>query len=169
MDTGFKLAGFGNRSRSVSAKILLRSASFRIDRFLLALRQPIGFQPNGTQIRTHRCRKPLVTRPWCDRGFLEGRSPIPRNAVIPLAGNRGGLGGFIISGQKVALDLLLDERKIPRKFGFPGTYRVQMHSEQTNSLLYTYRLRRDFHHSHSEGVTKEEISRTSPSYNCFPR
>jgi len=44
----------------------------------------------------------------------------------------GGGEGLEISGEKVAHDLLLDERRIPGKFGCTGTYSVQMHSEQTD-------------------------------------
>jgi hypothetical protein len=52
-----------------------------------------------------------------------------------LAGNRAGSfwgEGLIIFGEKVALDLLLVEEKIPGKFGCTGMYYVQMHKEQTN-------------------------------------
>ena len=38
----------------------------------------------------------------------------------------------VISGAKVAYDLLLDERRIPGKFGSAGTYGAHMHKEQTN-------------------------------------
>jgi hypothetical protein len=40
--------------------------------------------------------------------------------------------------QKVAVDLLLDVRRIPQKFGCICLYRVQMHNEHTNILLYIY-------------------------------
>jgi hypothetical protein len=47
-------------------------------------------------------------------------------------------GGLIISGKNVAHDLLLDERKIPGKFGCTGTHCVQMHKEQTNRQTFTF-------------------------------
>ena len=47
---------------------------------------------------------------------------------------------LIIFGGKVALDLLLVEKRIPGKFGCTDTYSVQMHSEQTNkqTLFFIY-------------------------------
>jgi hypothetical protein len=45
-----------------------------------------------------------------------------------------------ILGRKVALDRPLNERGGYEKFGCTGSYRVQMHKEQTNILLYIYRL-----------------------------
>jgi hypothetical protein len=44
-----------------------------------------------------------------------------------------------ILDKKVAMDLPQDERGGYAKFGCTGFYRVQMHKEQTNFLLYIYR------------------------------
>ncbi len=46
----------------------------------------------------------------------------------------------IILGRKVAIGRLLNERGGYEKLGCTGSYRVPMHKEQTNFLLYTYRL-----------------------------
>ncbi len=43
-----------------------------------------------------------------------------------------------ILNRKVVLDLLLDERVWHAKFGCTGSYRVQMHKEQTNKLSSLY-------------------------------
>jgi hypothetical protein len=43
-----------------------------------------------------------------------------------------------ILDQKVAIDLTQDERGGYAKFGCTGSYRVQMHKEQTNFLLHIY-------------------------------
>jgi hypothetical protein len=59
---------------------------------------------------------------------------------LEIAGVGGGAKDFTFSGKKIALDLLLDQKRIPGKFGCNDTYCVEMHKEQangqTNSLLY---------------------------------
>ena len=40
--------------------------------------------------------------------------------------------------KEIALDLPLDERRVHAKFGCTGSYRVQMHKEQTDKLSSLY-------------------------------
>jgi hypothetical protein len=64
-----------------------------------------------------------------------------------------------IFGNKIVVDLLLVEKRIPGKFGCTGTYCVKMHKEQTNKqtdrqtniLLYIYRL------AEVPGVARENL------------
>ncbi len=56
------------------------------------------------------------------------------NAAIRLIGHTDGpiLGGEpMLSEKEIVLDLLLDERRVHAKFGCIGSYRAQMHEEQT--------------------------------------
>ena len=80
--------------------------------------------------------------PLIDHGVLFSSSHTPKNAAIPLVGNTGvfEVDGLIISGGKVALDLLLDERRGPLEFGCTASYGVRMRKEQINILLYTLDL-----------------------------
>ena len=126
MDIRFDLAASRNPSRTVSATIQLRFRDFSKNEFLLVLSQPIGFQPNGPQIRTQHPRKPIVTCPLCENGILQFHWLETEGGLL------GGGEGLEIFGKKVAHDLLLDERRISGKFGCTGTYSGQMHSEQTD-------------------------------------
>ena len=124
MGIGFELAASVNPTRFVSATIQLRFREFSEDEFLLALSQPIGFQPNGPQIRTQHPQKPMMACPLTYQGILQFHWLVTEGVW------RGG--GLFIFGNKVAYDLLLDERRIPGKFGCTGTYCVEMHKEQTD-------------------------------------
>ena len=84
------------------------------------------FKAIGPQIRTHRPRKPLVTCLLCAHKVLLSSSPILTNAAIWLFRHTGGPfagGGPMFFRQKVVVDLLLDERMIPAKFGCTGSYK----------------------------------------------
>ena len=70
MDIEFELAVSENPCSTVSATKELRFSDFSVDEFLLVRSQPIGFQPNGPQIRTHRPRKPMATCRLSDLGVL---------------------------------------------------------------------------------------------------
>ncbi len=52
-------------------------------------------------------------------------------------------GGPIFFRQKVVVDLLLDERMVPGKFGCTNSYGVEMHKEPAykHSSLYIYRFK----------------------------
>ena len=130
-----------NSSSTISATIPLRFRDFSKNEFLLVLSQALGFQPNGPQIGTQHPRKPILTCPLLEKTeYCNSIGWKPRGIFL-----EGGGEGLIISGKKIALDFLLDERRIPGKFGCTGTYCIQMHEEQTdkqtNILLYIYRLR----------------------------
>ena len=126
MDVRFDLAASKNPCRTVFATIQLRLRDFSKNEFLLALSQTIGFHPNGPRIRTQHPRKPIETCPLFENRILQFHWLETEGGLL------GGGEGLEISGKKVAHDLLLDERRIPGKFGCTGTYSVQMHKEQTN-------------------------------------
>ena len=71
MDIEFELAASKNPCRTVSATIQLRFRDFSKTEFLLVLSQPIGFQPNGPQIRTQHPGKPIVPCPLFENGILQ--------------------------------------------------------------------------------------------------
>ena len=123
----------GNPSRSVSPTIQLRFRDFSKNEFLLVLIQPVGFKPNGPQIRSQHPQKPLVTCLLFENGILQFH-------WLETEGDLFRGEGLVIFGKKVVLDLLLVEKRIPRKFGCTGTYSAQIHIEQTNRhtnfLLY---------------------------------
>jgi hypothetical protein len=49
------------------------------------------------------------------------------------------LGGeHMLSGKGIALDLCLDERRVPGKFGRICSYGIEMHNEQTDKLSSLY-------------------------------
>ena len=76
-------------------------------------------------MQTYHRRKLMLTCPRCDRTVLKGKSAIPRNAAIPLVGNIEDLlgGGAIISGGKLALNLLPDPKVCSAKFNCAGKLR----------------------------------------------
>jgi hypothetical protein len=125
MDIRFALVASRNPCRTVSASIQLRFRGFEKDGFLLVLSQPIGFQLNVTQIRTHGPRKTMMACPLFENGILE----FHRLEIE---------GGLIILGKKVAHDLLLDDRRIPGKFSCAGMYCVQIHKEQTDKQTFFF-------------------------------
>ena len=66
--------------------------------------------------------------PLCHHGVLSGRSPMVKNAAILLAGNTRGLWkDLLFLKNKLALDLLLDERKVHANFACTGAYSAQIH------------------------------------------
>jgi hypothetical protein len=103
MDFEFELAASRNPYRTVFAKTQFSLAGFLAAQFLLVSSQPIGFQVNEPQIRTHRVRKPKLTYLRFDHGMLLSTSSILPNAAIslvryivrPFAG-----GGSIFFGKK---------------------------------------------------------------------
>jgi hypothetical protein len=62
------------------------------------------------------------------------------------------------SEKEIALDLLLDKRRVHAKFGCTGSYRVQMHKEQTDkhSSLYI-RLNNSFQKIQTNDVNNKLI------------
>lgn len=79
----------------------------------------------------------MMACPQFDPRVLLNSSSTPSNGVILFFGNRGAfrVAGPVIFGGKVHLDLFLDERRVPTKFGCTSFCDVQMHEEQTNILL----------------------------------
>jgi hypothetical protein len=130
MDIRFAIVTSRNPSRTVSTTIQLRLRDFSKNEFLLVLSQPIGFHPNRAHIRTQHPRKPIVTCPLFENGVMQSH-------WLEIEGVFWG-GRTYNFREKIALDLLLDERRIPGKFGCASTYGVQMHQEQTDkhSPLY---------------------------------
>ena len=126
MDIRFDLAASRNPSRTVSATTPLRFRNFSKTEFLSVLSQPIGFHPNGVQIRTHRPRKPMMACLPTDQGILQFHWLETEGVFL------GGGGELIISGKKVDLHLPLDLGKVPEKFGDDSYYRDWMHKEQTD-------------------------------------
>ena len=59
MGIGFELAASANPTSTASATTSLRFSDFSEDELLLVLSQPIGFRPNGPQIRSQQPRKPI--------------------------------------------------------------------------------------------------------------
>ena len=128
MNTRFDLAAPRNPSSAVCATTPLRFKDFSKNIFLSVLSYPIGFPPNGAQTRTDRPRKPMMACPQTYQRILQFHWLETEGVFL----GGGEWGGFVISRQKVALDLLLDGRKIPGKCDVSDTYWVQMHEEQIN-------------------------------------
>ncbi len=83
----------------------------------------------------------MVTYLRFDHGVLLSTSPILMNAAIRLVGHKDGpfLGvGLMLSEKGIVLDLPLDERRVHAKFGCTGSYRDQMHNEQTNKQTHKH-------------------------------
>jgi hypothetical protein len=135
MGLEFELAASRNHYRTVFAKTQFPLAGFLAAQFLLVSSQPIGFQVNECQIRIHHPRKPMMTYLRFDHGVLLNTFPTLPNAAISLVRYIVGLladRGSIFFSVKLVVDLLLDERVYPAKFGCICSYGIEMHKEQTD-------------------------------------